>query len=202
MCVFICLWSYAFRAFHLSKFFPPFSPHPCWGNHRWTASWPASEQPCQSCKLGMTQFVVEAMLQSAPHALDITWDYLDIFRFDYLNHYLGSKSRFQTPNPGRFCHGTCWKNSSTGACVLKVMWVDQPAGVGFSTGIGTHNEQGVANNMFVSLGASNESRLLKTDQFVPVHMQKKIRDTYKNTRNSTYEQIWTDSHMCDIYIYI
>jgi carboxypeptidase C (cathepsin A) len=31
------------------------------------------------------------------------------------------------------------------------MWVDQPAGVGFSTGIGTHNEQGVANNMFVSL---------------------------------------------------
>jgi len=33
----------------------------------------------------------------------------------------------------------------------EVMWVDQPAGVGFSTGIGTHNEQGVANNMFVSL---------------------------------------------------
>ena len=33
----------------------------------------------------------------------------------------------------------------------EVMWVDQPAGVGFSTGIGTHNEQGVANNMFVFL---------------------------------------------------
>jgi len=28
-----------------------------------------------------------------------------------------------------------------------VMWLDQPAGVGFSTGFGTHNEVGVANNM-------------------------------------------------------
>jgi len=28
-----------------------------------------------------------------------------------------------------------------------VMWVDQPAGVGFSSGFGTHNEAGVANNM-------------------------------------------------------
>lgn len=29
-----------------------------------------------------------------------------------------------------------------------VMWVDQPAGVGFSTGLGTHNEAGVGDNMF------------------------------------------------------
>merc|ERR1719197_2012959 len=29
-----------------------------------------------------------------------------------------------------------------------VMWVDQPAGVGFSTGLGTHNEAGVASNMY------------------------------------------------------
>jgi len=29
-----------------------------------------------------------------------------------------------------------------------VMWVDQPAGVGFSTSIGTHDEAGVANNMY------------------------------------------------------
>lgn len=29
-----------------------------------------------------------------------------------------------------------------------VIWVDQPAGVGFSTSIGTHNEAGVASNMF------------------------------------------------------
>merc|ERR1719230_1543595 len=32
-----------------------------------------------------------------------------------------------------------------------VMWVDQPAGVGFSTGLGTHNENGVAANMFTFL---------------------------------------------------
>jgi cathepsin A (carboxypeptidase C) len=32
-----------------------------------------------------------------------------------------------------------------------VMWVDQPAGVGFSTGFGTHDEAGVANNMYVFL---------------------------------------------------
>lgn len=32
-----------------------------------------------------------------------------------------------------------------------VMWVDQPAGTGFSTGFGTHNEEGVANNMLVFL---------------------------------------------------
>lgn len=32
-----------------------------------------------------------------------------------------------------------------------VMWVDQPAGVGFSTGLGTHNEYGVATNMFTFL---------------------------------------------------
>jgi len=32
-----------------------------------------------------------------------------------------------------------------------VMWVDQPAGVGFSTGLGTHNEAGVAQNMFTFL---------------------------------------------------
>jgi len=32
-----------------------------------------------------------------------------------------------------------------------VMWVDQPAGVGFSTGLGTHNEKGVAENMWVFL---------------------------------------------------
>lgn len=31
------------------------------------------------------------------------------------------------------------------------MWVDQPAGVGFSTGLGTHNEQGVGDNMYVFL---------------------------------------------------
>jgi len=31
------------------------------------------------------------------------------------------------------------------------MWVDQPAGVGFSTGLGTHNEKGVAENMFTFL---------------------------------------------------
>merc|ERR1711976_747884 len=32
-----------------------------------------------------------------------------------------------------------------------VMWVDQPAGVGFSTGLGTHNENGVATNMWTFL---------------------------------------------------
>mmetsp|Transcript_37299 Transcript_37299/g.97298 ORF Transcript_37299/g.97298 Transcript_37299/m.97298 type:complete len:490 (+) Transcript_37299:54-1523(+) len=32
-----------------------------------------------------------------------------------------------------------------------VMWVDQPAGVGFSTSIGTHDEDGVANNMYTFL---------------------------------------------------
>lgn len=32
-----------------------------------------------------------------------------------------------------------------------VMWVDQPAGVGFSTGLGTHDEAGVARNMHVFL---------------------------------------------------
>jgi carboxypeptidase C (cathepsin A) len=29
-----------------------------------------------------------------------------------------------------------------------VMWIDQPSGVGFSTGIGTRNEAGVAANMY------------------------------------------------------
>jgi cathepsin A (carboxypeptidase C) len=32
-----------------------------------------------------------------------------------------------------------------------VMWVDQPAGTGFSTGLGTHDEAGVAANMYVFL---------------------------------------------------
>lgn len=32
-----------------------------------------------------------------------------------------------------------------------VMWVDQPAGVGFSTGLGVRNEKGVAKNMFTFL---------------------------------------------------
>jgi len=32
-----------------------------------------------------------------------------------------------------------------------VMWVDQPAGVGFSSGFGTHNEAGVGDNMFTFL---------------------------------------------------
>jgi len=32
-----------------------------------------------------------------------------------------------------------------------VMWVDQPAGVGFSSGLGTHNEDGVASNMHTFL---------------------------------------------------
>lgn len=32
-----------------------------------------------------------------------------------------------------------------------VMWVDQPAGVGFTTGLGTHNEAGVASNMYTFL---------------------------------------------------
>jgi len=32
-----------------------------------------------------------------------------------------------------------------------VMWVDQPAGVGFSTGLGTHDEKGVASNMYTFL---------------------------------------------------
>lgn len=32
-----------------------------------------------------------------------------------------------------------------------VMWVDQPAGVGFSTGLGTHDENGVAENMWTFL---------------------------------------------------
>eukprot|EP00746_Dinoflagellata_sp_MGD_P132289 gnl/MRDRNA2_/MRDRNA2_66023_c0_seq3.p1 gnl/MRDRNA2_/MRDRNA2_66023_c0~~gnl/MRDRNA2_/MRDRNA2_66023_c0_seq3.p1 ORF type:complete len:519 (+),score=113.29 gnl/MRDRNA2_/MRDRNA2_66023_c0_seq3:108-1559(+) len=32
-----------------------------------------------------------------------------------------------------------------------VMWVDQPAGVGFSTGLGTHSEAGVAQNMYTFL---------------------------------------------------
>eukprot|EP00405_Crypthecodinium_cohnii_P016139 CAMPEP_0206448680 /NCGR_PEP_ID=MMETSP0324_2-20121206/17620_1 /ASSEMBLY_ACC=CAM_ASM_000836 /TAXON_ID=2866 /ORGANISM="Crypthecodinium cohnii, Strain Seligo" /LENGTH=634 /DNA_ID=CAMNT_0053917877 /DNA_START=96 /DNA_END=2001 /DNA_ORIENTATION=- len=38
-----------------------------------------------------------------------------------------------------------WHNNAN------VMWVDQPAGVGFSTGFGTHNEAGVAENMFTFL---------------------------------------------------
>jgi len=32
-----------------------------------------------------------------------------------------------------------------------VMWVDQPAGVGFSTSLGTHGEEGVADNMYTFL---------------------------------------------------
>jgi len=40
------------------------------------------------------------------------------------------------PNPAS------WHNAAN------VMWVDQPAGVGFSTGLGTHNEKGVAENMY------------------------------------------------------
>eukprot|EP00438_Fugacium_kawagutii_P016957 Skav217271 [mRNA] locus=scaffold120:48756:62856:- [translate_table: standard] len=44
-----------------------------------------------------------------------------------------------------------YKNPASWHYAANVMWVDQPAGVGFSTGIGTHNEQGVANNMFVFL---------------------------------------------------
>jgi cathepsin A (carboxypeptidase C) len=32
-----------------------------------------------------------------------------------------------------------------------VLWVDQPAGVGFSTGLGTHDEAGVASNMLMFL---------------------------------------------------
>jgi len=38
-----------------------------------------------------------------------------------------------------------WHNNAN------VMWVDQPAGVGFSTGLGTHNEDGVATNMWTFL---------------------------------------------------
>lgn len=44
-----------------------------------------------------------------------------------------------------------YRNPASWHYAANVMWVDQPAGVGFSTGIGTHNEQGVANNMFVFL---------------------------------------------------
>jgi cathepsin A (carboxypeptidase C) len=38
-----------------------------------------------------------------------------------------------------------WHNNAN------VIWVDQPAGVGFSTGLGTHNEDGVAKNMWTFL---------------------------------------------------
>jgi len=38
-----------------------------------------------------------------------------------------------------------WHNNAN------VMWVDQPAGVGFTTGLGTHDEAGVANNMYTFL---------------------------------------------------
>jgi cathepsin A (carboxypeptidase C) len=44
-----------------------------------------------------------------------------------------------SPNPNS------WHNKAN------VMWVDQPAGTGFSTGLGTHNEDGVASNMLMFL---------------------------------------------------
>ncbi|CAE7689665.1 CBP31, partial [Symbiodinium necroappetens] len=44
-----------------------------------------------------------------------------------------------------YANPSSWHNAAN------VMWVDQPAGVGFSTGIGTHDEKGVAENMYVFL---------------------------------------------------
>ncbi|CAK9001766.1 unnamed protein product [Durusdinium trenchii] len=44
-----------------------------------------------------------------------------------------------------------YRNSASWHYAANVMWVDQPAGVGFSTRIGTHDEKGVANNMLVFL---------------------------------------------------
>ena len=44
-----------------------------------------------------------------------------------------------------------YRNPASWHYAANVMWVDQPAGVGFSTGLGTHDEKGVANNMLVSL---------------------------------------------------
>jgi len=42
-------------------------------------------------------------------------------------------------------------NPSSWHANANVMWVDQPAAVGFSTGLGTHDETGVANNMYTFL---------------------------------------------------
>jgi len=44
-----------------------------------------------------------------------------------------------------YANPSSWHNAAN------VMWVDQPAGVGFSTGIGTHDEKGVAENMYTFL---------------------------------------------------
>lgn len=61
------------------------------------------------------------------------------------------------------------------------MWVDQPAGVGFSTGLGTHDEKGVANNMLVSL----EGKVLKMGfGSLPRFLQKFFQafPQYQNTK--------------------
>lgn len=42
-------------------------------------------------------------------------------------------------------------NPSSWHTNANVMWVDQPAGVGFSTALGVHDETGVANNMYTFL---------------------------------------------------
>jgi len=55
-----------------------------------------------------------------------------------------------------------WHNKAS------VLWVDQPAGVGFSTGLGTHNEAGVASNMLVFLHTFYERFTMykKTDFYI------------------------------------
>lgn len=110
-------------------------------------------------------------------ALDITWDYLDLIIKQYIVEFFIFTNLKISDTPREILPWNTLKEFVTQRAQrsFQVMWVDQPAGVGFSTGIGTHNEQGVANNMFVSLGAwysvaSREWVQTSQDNLINLHM--------------------------------